>query len=108
MLAAASRKNENLELVKLVLSLVSENQENIPDPLKDQLIEIIHQACRLVEAPQQVSGPISPEAVTLAFEMTLVEGLLKDFRSVQDFESISPDMAFRMLERMERDSVPAV
>jgi len=105
MLAAAPSRNNLLELIRLALTMVSSDQKNIPESLKQHVYVVLKQAIQLAEAPKQVTGEILPESIELAIEIRDEKNLTSDIDSLADFDNITPDLAYRLLQRMETHSV---
>ena len=99
MIAAVPERPHTLELVRLILSLVSE-QNDIPLKLKQHLIDVIQSAKRLAEDPQS-AGNVSPEAIELAVEIQREAALATTLRGVTSFENIDPALARQLLGQME-------
>lgn len=106
MLAAAPEKSRSLELVKLVLLLVSENEEGtIPAGLKDEFIRIIEQARQLAVDPQTPQEKVIPESIDLALEMQAIGSVSDAIKQVTDFDAITPLVADKLLSAMETHPV---
>lgn len=105
MLAATPQNSQSLELVKLVLSLISSGNDQIPEPLKQHASLVFSQAKSLAEKPSSVTVDILPESINLALEMRLIDELSKEMEEVSDIESITPALANRLLTTMESRSV---
>ena len=106
MLAATSvtAKTDSLELFRVALSMYKNNEENIPDSLKDYLNILVSQAKDIVDDPSSLSNVTYPEAIELAVDLTTIEGFSREINSVQDFRELNSETASRILEVMEVSS----
>lgn len=98
MLAAVTQVDRQLAMVRLILDLVATNVD-VPDSLKQHLVDVITQAVRL-SGNEGVHGPTSGEAVELALDLR-GDDLAGELRQVTDFRSINPDLARRLLTRLQ-------
>lgn len=100
MLSAVPHLNKQLEMVRLILNLITDNSE-IPDALKQHLVDVIAQAVLLADH-HSIRGA-SSEAVGLALDITGGDDITRELRNVTTFENISPNLARRLLARMQRE-----
>lgn len=105
MIASATHDEERLEITRLVLSLISDHVHSIPDALSQHFDLVLKQAKHLTEKPEDFSPDIDPESIALALSIKLGGDLAEEFLPIEDWKSISPDLAKRLLERMESSSV---
>jgi len=101
MIAAAPYHNENLEILKLTLSLISSNEKKIPSSLKERFKTTIEQAMELVQDPSTVSKDTLSESIDLALEMKHHEKLTAEISKISSFEDITPEVASRLLSEMK-------
>lgn len=102
MLAAISDNPRHLELVKLVLTMVANDGNNIPPLLKQFLIDVISEAKVLTQDPSQAANIKNTEAIQLALEMKSLQSLADTLVGITTFESIRPQLANQMLMTMDR------
>lgn len=100
MLAAISDNPRPLELVKLVLTMVANEGDNIPPTLKQFLIDVISEARVLTQDPSHAANIKNIEAIQLALEMKSAQNLVDTLSGVTTFESIRPQLANEMLKTM--------
>lgn len=100
MLAAAPINSQGLGLLRLILTLVSEQSSNIPQSLKTHLVTVIDQAKLLNADPTSVKQPILPESIELAFEMKVEKGLADELAPITTFDTIGSDRADRILKEI--------
>ncbi|MGV3581658.1 MAG: hypothetical protein ACO1N8_05065 [Methylophilus sp.] len=100
MLAAISDNPRPLELVKLVLTMVAKDGENIPPLLKQFLIDVISEAKILSQDPSHAANIKNIEAIQLALEMKSTQDLADTLGDITTFESIRPQLANKMLLTM--------
>ncbi|MEW8509186.1 MAG: hypothetical protein AB2598_21105 [Candidatus Thiodiazotropha sp.] len=105
MLASATRNGDRLEVTRLVLALISEREQQIPDALSQHFDLVLRQAKNLAKKPDAFTPDIDPESIALALSITLQGGLDQDFQPIDDWKSISPELAKRLLEQMENSPV---
>jgi hypothetical protein len=105
MLAAASRDVVYLSLFKLVLSLRQMQEQRIPQPLEEQFNKIVNQAKQLAASPNQIQGDLFPEAIDLALEMRSVGDIARDVDAIDSLDSLTPQLAKSILEKMEAHPV---
>ena len=98
MLAAVPDIDKQLDTVRLLLSMRT-RQVEIPPSLRQHLVEVIVQAARLA-AQQRIQGDAMGEAVELALDVR-GDNLESELRTVTDFDSISPDLAGRLLSKLQ-------
>lgn len=101
MLAAISDNPRPLELVKLVLTMVANDGDNIPPLLKQFLIDVISEAKVLTQDPFHAANIKNTEAIQLALEMKSTQGLADTLGRITTFESIRPQLANQMLVSMD-------
>ena len=101
MLAAVSDCPRPLELVKLVLTMIARDSNNIPQELKQFLIDAISEAKVLTQDPSHVANIKNFEAIQLALEMKTARDLANTIETVTTFESIRPQLASKILVSMD-------
>lgn len=106
MLAAAPKSPERATTFCLALSLLVEQKE-APHRLVVHFNEILNQAKRLMSTSGLVEFDFLPEAADVAFEAKLDATLKEDFGGISEYSKISPHMAAKLLEKMERTSLRA-
>jgi hypothetical protein len=104
MMAAAHEIDSPLDLFKLVLSLVQQHTD-VPLELQRHFLAVVEQAKSLAKDPEHPHAGVSPEAVQLAYQVRLKKELGEVLDSITDFRSIHPDIAQRLLDKMEQRSV---
>lgn len=100
MLSATPDKDRSLELIKLILSYVSQDQ-NVPDSVQRHFIQVVEQAKRLANDPRDVSEDLIPESIDLALEMKMANDFSSEINNVSDFNKITPALASRLLQSMK-------
>lgn len=106
MLAAKHAFNQStLDLFRLALSMVENQETNIPSTLKDYFSDILNEAKMLANDPSKISQETKPEAIELAVEFLAYKDLLSELNDLDNIESVSPAMAKQLLEKMEVDPV---
>ena len=105
MLASAMGDGDRLELTRLVLALISARATRIPDELVEHFDLVIRQAKHLATKPSDVTPDIDPESIALALSISLKGEFARELQPVDDWRSITPDLAKRLLEQMESASV---
>lgn len=105
MLAATQFDERYLDTIKLVLSLISKNQTNVPDALKKQFELILRQARALVAKPGSRNESWLPESIEFALELRAMESLSKELERVNTYDEVSPDLAARLLRKIKEDRV---
>ena len=101
MLAAVpERSGSSLDLVRLVLSIIANDGQNVPPQLKDLLVGVIGEAKELAADPTRKARLIYPESILLALEMREEKVLAEEVREITTFDSIRPEIANRMLSSM--------
>jgi len=98
MLAAVPHEDKQLDTVRLILGQIA-HQRDVPESLKRHLVEVITQAVRLADH-LRTDGVVNGEAVELAVDIS-GDDLARDLRVVTDFASISPDLASRLLTKLQ-------
>lgn len=101
MLAAIPDNPRSLELVRLVLSMVASNGQNIPPQLKDFLVDVILEAKAVAVDPTKIASIKHSEAIQLALEMKTADTLARSLREITSFESIRPEIASQVLMTMD-------
>ncbi len=105
MLAATPNNAQGLGLLRLILTLVGENNGNIPASLKSRLETVIAQAKHLNADPTSIQQAVLPESIELALEMKVDQELADELESITNFDSIGSERATRILKEMENCSV---
>lgn len=106
MLRAAPERNGALELIRLTLKLVQHRCENdISDDLKAHFARVVREAKLLTSDPREGSSAVSPESIELALRMSLYAELLESMEDVDGVDTISPELASKLLRTMENQPV---
>lgn len=100
MLAAVPEYNGHLGMLRLILRLVADRAD-VPSSLRQHLLDSIGQALALVDQ-QRITGAADREAVDLALDLR-DDALLNELQRVTDFDSISADLATRLLEKLQQE-----
>ena len=106
MLAAATKSSGPLGLVRLILSLVQNGGQPIPEQLKDHLLVVVQQARTIAANPADIGNQALPEAIELALEIKSADVLKDELDQVTNFQSINADLARRLLDRLGGDALP--
>lgn len=100
MLAAIPITSSSLDLIKVALSLVAANQQNVPQRLQTFVEEVIADAVRLAAGDRNYHAR-HREAIDLALELRQDQTLAEDMGHIQSFKNIRPEAAAKMLASME-------
>jgi hypothetical protein len=100
MMAAAEQTDSPIDLLRLVLSLVQLHAD-VPAELQRHFLEVVREARSLNKDPEHAHADISPEAVQLAYQVKLWGDLAQLLEGITDFRSVGPDVAQRLLEKLE-------
>lgn len=106
MLAAtnATKQNDSLELFRMALAMYKNNEENIPESLKEYISALVSQAKAILGNPSVLNDSTYPEAIKLAVALKTIEGFLTEINSVQDFRKLNSDAASKILGVLEVSS----
>lgn len=105
MLSARSDSSGGLELVRLALVMIRGGQNNIPVELKSHFYRVINEAKCLRDTPEKLEDSPLPESIVLAYEIGAKDRLSYDIEQVSDMDSVTPDLAGRLLAEMESSIV---
>ena len=106
MLRAAPERNGALELIRLTLQLLQQRCENdISTDLKSHFARVVREAKQLTTDPLVAPARVSPESIELALRMSLYTELLESMKYVDGVDTISPELASRLLRTMENHPV---
>lgn len=100
MLAATSERFGNLEPIRIWLSLVRTNADQVPVALIEHAQAIIRQAKLLYADPNSVDKQTLPEAINLALAMRTHSELAADLGSIESVNQINAGMAARALDHL--------
>ena len=103
MLAATQIDERHLETIRLALRLISKNQVNVPDVLKQHFELILRQARSLGESPPAGIETWLPESSEFALELRAMKNLSKELERVNRYDEVSPDLAARLLNKIKED-----
>ncbi|WLS00723.1 hypothetical protein [Shinella sumterensis] len=102
MLAAMpSENNRRLELFRLALVLIDRGNRELPHPLSLHFDDVLHQARILSDDPSAVSPDVTPQAVQLANDMRVYEGLRDALAGVNSIGDVSQTVAHEVLRNLE-------
>lgn len=108
MLAAMPSENSRrLELFRLVLVLIDRDSRDIPHPLTLHFNDVLHQARILSDNPDTLSPDVTPQAVQLASDMIVYQGLRDALQGVENIGDVSPAVAHKVLQNLEPRLAPA-
>ncbi|MCZ7859202.1 hypothetical protein O9X81_21605 [Agrobacterium salinitolerans] len=108
MLAAMPSENSRrLELFRLVLVLIDRGSRDIPHPLTLHFNDVLHQARILSDDPDTLSPDVTPQAVQLASDMIVYQGLRDALQGVENIGDVSPAVAHKVLQNLEPRLAPA-
>ena len=106
MLRAAPERNGALELIRLTLQLVQRHcEDDISDDLKSHFVRVVHEAKQLTTDPANATAAVLPESIELALRMKLYVELSESMEDVDGVETISPELASKLLSTMENQPV---
>jgi hypothetical protein len=107
MLAAMPSENSRrLELFRLALVLIDRGNSNIPHPLSLHFDSVLHQARKLSDNPHAISPDVTPQAVQLANDLLVYEGLRNALDGVNSLEDVSQAIAHKVLRNLEPSVAP--
>lgn len=102
MLAAMPSENSRrLELFRLALVLIDRGNPSIPPPLSRHFDEVLHQARVLSDDPNAISPDVTPQAVQLANDLRVYEGLRDALSGVDTIGDVSQSVAHKVLRNLE-------
>jgi hypothetical protein len=105
MLAATSDTTGALELVRLALVMISDHDASIPEGLRQYFERVIREAKQLRVPPTIHGRAPLPESIELAYRIKTRADLSKDLEGISDIQSISPELASKLLNSMETETV---
>lgn len=102
MLAAMPSENSRrLELFRLALLLINRGNRPLPLPLTHHFDHVLHQARKLSDDPGAISPDMTPQAMQLANELRVYEGLRDALAGINSIGDIDPAIAHRVLQNLE-------
>ncbi|UXT60620.1 hypothetical protein FY134_23170 (plasmid) [Agrobacterium fabrum] len=102
MLAAMPSENSRrLELFRLALILINRGSKEIPRPLSLHFDDVLHQARILSDNPKAITPKVTPQAVQLATDFMVYEGLREALTGVNSLGDVSQDVAHKVLQNLE-------
>lgn len=106
MLRAAPERNGALELIRLTLQLLQHRcEKDISTDLKSHFAQVVREAKQLTADPLVAPAVVSPESIELALRMSLYTELLESMKDVDGVDTVSPELASRLLRTMENHPV---
>lgn len=93
-------ERDDLNLFCVALSMVAGHQE-VPPSLKTYVVRILDEAKSVASDITKANSNISPEAISLAFDLLDQGDLFDSAKTVDSFEKISPEIASKFLNRVE-------
>ncbi|MGO6990391.1 hypothetical protein [Agrobacterium rhizogenes] len=93
-------ERDDLNLFCVALSMVAGNQE-VPPSLKSYVVRILTEAKSVAADITKADSAVSPEAISLAFDLLDQDDLLDSAKAVDSFDKISPEIANKFLTRVE-------
>lgn len=103
MLAAAPSIRDNaLDLFCLALSLITQNEQNIPTGLKEYFERVVREARVLAANPTHASVDFLPEAIQLALEMRRHRDFSRMLDDISNVTEVSPQIAGKILHTVEQ------
>jgi hypothetical protein len=108
MLAAMPSENSmRLELFRLALVLIDRGSHGVPGPLSVHFDDVLHQARVLSDNPSAISSSMAPQAVQLANDLRIHEGLREALEGVNSIGDVSQAVAHKVLLNLEPRLAPA-
>ncbi|RDJ18364.1 hypothetical protein B5K05_01345 [Rhizobium phaseoli] len=102
MLAAVrSVDRDDLNLFCVALSMIASGNQQVPAQLKDYVVRIFNEAKLIAADVTNANAQVSPEAISLAFDLVEQDDLLTSAQAVDSFDKISPEIANKFLLRVE-------
>jgi hypothetical protein len=105
MLAAKPETTAALELLRLALAMISDRESAIPDDLRRYFERVVGEAKALRDSGGIAGKAPLPESIELAYRITTRADLDECLEGVSDINSVSPDLAAKLLTSMESDAV---
>lgn len=107
MLAAMPSENSRrLEMFRLALVLIDRGNQDLPHPLLLHFDSVLHQARLLSDDPNAISPDMTPQAVQLANDLRVYEGLRDALAGVNSIGEVSQAVAHKVLRNMEPRLAP--
>lgn len=94
-------ERDDLNLFCVALSMVASGNQNVPAQLKTYVLRVLSEAKSVAANIANANSNVSPEAISLAFDLVEQDELLKSAQFVDTFEKISPEIANQFLLRVE-------
>ena len=108
MLAAAPEQSGALELLRLALKLVSsQHVAEVSPHYRAYFARVLREAKQLSKAPESIDSDILPESIELALRMQTYNTLSSELDNVTDLDTVSPELAGKLLHDMESNTVYA-
>ncbi|TJV22239.1 MAG: hypothetical protein E5Y04_26790 [Mesorhizobium sp.] len=85
----------------MALLLIDRGKTEIPPPLLVHFDDVLHQARKLSDDPNAISPGITPQAVQLANELRVYEGLRDALAGVNSIGDVSQAIAHQVLLNLE-------
>lgn len=102
MLAAMPSENSRrLELFRLALLLIDRGNRSLPKPLSLHFDVVLHQARKLSDDPDALSPDVTPQAVQLANDLRVYDGLRDALAGVNSIRDVNPAVAHKVLQNLE-------
>lgn len=102
MLAAMPSENSrHLELFRLALLLIDRGNSDLPAPLSLHFNAVLHQARELSDDPDAISPEVTPQAVQLANDLRIYEGLRVALAGVNSIGDVNAAVAHKVLQNLE-------
>lgn len=102
MLAAMpSESSKRLELFRLALVLIDRGNRALPLLLSQHFDTVLHQARKLSDDADAISPDVAPQALQLANDLRVYEGLRDALAGVNSIEDVDPVVAHKVLQNLE-------
>lgn len=105
--AMPSETDRELEFFRLALLLIERGAPEVPAPLGHHFDSVLEQARLILANPQTISPDVIPQAVHLANDLKMIDGLGDSLSGVWGIRDLSPEIAHNVLLTLEPSFAPA-
>lgn len=99
--AMPSDTDRELEFFRLALLLIERGAAEVPAPLSLHFDSVLEQARLLLANPKSISPEVIPQAVHLANDLRMIDGLGDSLSSVWGIKDVSREIAHNVLLTLE-------